>query len=296
MTAPDERTPQSEINLPRTRRALLGGLVGGLGAWVAAALSKAPPVRAGVDGDVVLGTTNTAASPTTISNATSSAMVFEAISSYSGGGRALNVLSNGGNTITAENIGISNGMVLVAYNSAADKPVIKARSNNEGAGVFGMSSNDGAHADPAFPINTGIYGYAVTDAASRGVFGQSTTGRGVTGQATTGYGVRAAVTTGTAVYASTSGPKSGTAVRATGKVQLDNSAGIATVLAGTNNVVVTPNLNLTATTAIVATLLGSAGGTTSVRYIAVDTAADTFRIFLTANASANVKVAWHAFN
>jgi len=50
-----------------------------------------------------------------------------------------------------------------------------------------------------------------------------------------------------------------------------------------------------ATTAIVATLQGSAGGTTNVHRVVIDTAANTFRIYLTANTTGNVKVAWFAF-
>ena len=47
---------------------------------------------------------------------------------------------------------------------------------------------------------------------------------------------------------------------------------------------------------MVATLQGSAGGTTAVRYVTINTTNDTFTIFLTGNASSNVKVGWHAFN
>ncbi len=57
----------------------------------------------------------------------------------------------------------------------------------------------------------------------------------------------------------------------------------------------TPGIDLTATSAVVATLQGSAGGTTTVHRIAVNATADTFTIYLTANATAAVKVAWHVF-
>jgi hypothetical protein len=43
---------------------------------------------------------------------------------------------------------------------------------------------------------------------------------------------------------------------------------------------------------VVATLQGSAGGTTTVHRVAINATADTFTIYLTANASVNVKVAW----
>ena len=41
--------------------------------------------------------------------------------------------------------------------------------------------------------------------------------------------------------------------------------------------------------------MGSAGGTTTVHRVAVDANADAFTTYLTANASAAVKVAWHVF-
>jgi hypothetical protein len=113
--------------------------------------------------------------------------------------------------------------------------------------------------------------------------------------ATSGTGIRAYAASGTAMHASTSSPKIGTALRTTGRVRFDRSVGIATILAGTKSVVVTPGIDLTATSAVVATLQGSAGGTTTVHRCAVNTTADTFTIHLTANAAQNVTVAWHVF-
>jgi len=49
-----------------SRRAMLVGAVGALGAWAAGALGKPQVARAGVDGDVVLGADNVSAQPTTI--------------------------------------------------------------------------------------------------------------------------------------------------------------------------------------------------------------------------------------
>lgn len=49
------------------------------------------------------------------------------------------------------------------------------------------------------------------------------------------------------------------------------------------------------TSAVVATLMGSAGGTTTVHRVVVNATADTFTIYLTANATATVTVAWHVF-
>ena len=115
------------------------------------------------------------------------------------------------------------------------------------------------------------------------------------GTATTGYGARAYAATGTAGYFSTGGLKAGTALQAVGKVKFDKSVGIATVAAGTPRVTVTPGIDLTATSAVVATLQGDAGGSTTVKRISMNPTTDQFTIYLTANATAAVKVAWHVF-
>ena len=140
-------------------------------------------------------------------------------------------------------------------------------------------------------------GYGISGIAStgRGVNGSATTGYGVFGAASSGIGMRGWSTTGTALYASTSGPKVGTALRAIGRVKFDNCAGVATIASGHNSVVVTPGTDLLSTSAVVATLQGNAGGTTTVQRVAVDATADTFTIYLTANATAAVTVAWHVF-
>ena len=54
----------------------------------------------------------------------------------------------------------------------------------------------------------------------------------------------------------------------------------------------TPGIDLTASTAVIATLNGNAGGSVAVKRVAIDAAANTFTIHLTANSSASVSVAW----
>ena len=80
-----------------------------------------------------------------------------------------------------------------------------------------------------------------------------------------------------------------------GRVRFDNSVGIATVAAGTSSVTVTPGIDLTATSAVVATLQANPAGTLAVKGVTVNATADTFTIYLTATATAAVKVAWHVF-
>ena len=125
--------------------------------------------------------------------------------------------------------------------------------------------------------------------------GVAASGIGVRAHAPTGYGIHATTTSGTGVYATTGGLKSGTALRTVGRVRFDNSVGIATIAAGTSSVTVTPGIDLTATSAVVATLQGDAGGSTTVKRISMNPTTDQFTIYLTANATAAVKVAWHVF-
>ena len=123
----------------------------------------------------------------------------------------------------------------------------------------------------------------------------ATSGIGVRASATTGNALMASATTGTAANLTTSGLKSGTALQAIGKVRFDKSVGIATIAAGTSGVTVTPGIDLTTTSAVVATLQGDAGGSTTVKRVSLNPTTDQFTIYLTANATAAVKVAWHVF-
>ena len=65
--------------------------------------------------------------------------------------------------------------------------------------------------------------------------------------------------TGTAVLAMSANPKVGTALHAIVRVRFDKSVGLATIGAATGGVTVTPDSDLTAVSASVATLRGSAG-------------------------------------
>ncbi len=213
------------------------------------------------------------------------------------------------------------GTRVARTNWSATKPAFLGNSEGTGSGVLGCRGTATVHAAPA---KTGVHGCAVQDATETGVRGQTTLGRGVVGIATTGHRVNGVATTGvgaigyastmtgaygyatsgigsrgyaatgTVLYASTSGPKVEVAFRAIGKVKLDNCAGVATIASGTNSIAVTPGMDPDATSAVVATVQGNTAGTT-VKSVAVDATADTFTIYLTANATAAVKVAWHVF-
>jgi hypothetical protein len=183
------------------------------------------------------------------------------------------------------------GVGVNGHSNATNRAGTVGQSDGDSTGVLGISGTP----VPDAPAKTGVYGEATQDTAARGVWGKSTTGRGVYGEASSGHGVRGYARTGAAVYGSTIGLKSGLALHTVGRVRLDNSVGLATILSGHNSVTVTPGIDLTATSAVVATLQGSAGATTTVHRVVVDAAGDTFTIYLTANATTNVPVAWHIF-
>jgi len=61
-------------------------------------------------------------------------------------------------------------------------------------------------------------------------------------------------------------------------------------------VLVDPGIALSSTSVVVATLRSSAGGSIAVHRVVVDATADTFRIYLTANATVSASVSWIVVN
>ena len=140
-------TPQPESKSP-TRRALLAGALGGLGALAASAIGRPGTARAHDPDDVLLGGDNAADTPT----------VFNTITNT--GGDALH--------------GISDFAIGVRGQSI---------SSNNGTGVLGVS---GLFVPTAKP-KTGVYGYANQDNTASGVYGLSLLGVGVRGHSASGY-------------------------------------------------------------------------------------------------------------
>jgi hypothetical protein len=199
--------------------------------------------------------------------------------------------------VSTSNAGVaarsSTGLGVYAFSDTMDG----AWGYGDQTGVVGWSGNNtgvvgysGTGPKPPTTLpDVGVFGFAVDSSSARGVFGQSTNGRGVQGQATSGYGVRGLATSGTGLSGEAS---SGYALRTKGRVRFEQSAGKATIASGNVSVVVTPGIDLTSSTSIVATLNGNAGGSVAVKRVSIDTAANTFTIYLTANSTASVSVAW----
>jgi hypothetical protein len=151
-------TPQSDSRSP-SRRALLAGALGGIGAWAAAAIGRASPVR-GVNGEVIhVGDELTGSQVTRITNN-----------------------ANPNTVIWGDN----HAGVGVAGTSDASYGVLG--TSDTSFGVSGESSNsDGVRGLSTFGI--GVHG---TSTSGRGVFGHSDTTVGVFGDSNDAAGVRGA--------------------------------------------------------------------------------------------------------
>ena len=180
----------------------------------------------------------------------------------------------------------TSGWGVLGTSDATDRAALAGYSNGSSTAVYGFS---GSGFYPAAPAKTGVYGYAAQDSSARGVTGRTTAGRGVNGVATSGRGVNGYAGTGIGVYAAAG--SGGTAFHAEGRVTF-KTAGLATIGSGTASKTVTPGLDLTSASKILCTLMGNAGGATTVKRVAVNTTTNAFTIYLTAAATSAVKVAW----
>ena len=172
-----------------SRRALLAGALGGIGALAATAIGRADPVRANDPNDVVLGSSSNVATTTTkISNLTSTDTVLEAESSSGiavSGTSSTNIGVKGTSTSSVAVYGVSDtNLALWGHSAATNWAACAARSVGHSTGVQGFS---GEGSLPAAKADTGVFGYANANTTATGVRGESAIGVGVRGKATTGY-------------------------------------------------------------------------------------------------------------
>ena len=173
-------------------------------------------------------------------------------------------------------VGESTSGVGVRGSSATNDGMLG--SSTSLAGVHGFA---GAGSIPAPSAKTGVYGRCDIDFTSRGVSGASANGSGVYG--TTGYG---AALHGVAASAR------GFGLRTSGRLDLRKASGLVPINAGAKSVYLVPGIDMDKNSFAIATLNGSAGGTTTVHRVEIDTTANTITIYLTANATQFVRVAW----
>lgn len=144
-------------------------------------------------------------------------------------------------------------------------------------GVLGFSSPGGGPEPTAKP-RTGVYGHAVQDGSSRGVWGRSNAGRGVYGQATGGVGVYAQAGV------------NGIAMRANGRVKVDKVSGVATIKAGSTGVTLTPGVKVTSASFVLLTPKVNLGGRDL--WFTTNSTAGTLTIRMSSARTSGTKVAW----
>ena len=198
---------QPETKSP-SRRALLAGALGGIGALAATVIGRADPVRANDPNDVVLGTDNTATTRTSITNYNNLATVFlveNATDLGGGGGIAIEGKSGSSSGVlgnSTSGVGVQGNSVssvgVVGRSTAASGATFGALGRSESSAGIGVGGRGAANSTgvagysgtgtfPAAKSKTGVYGYAAQDNASQGVWGHSPAGNGVVGSTSTGY-------------------------------------------------------------------------------------------------------------
>jgi hypothetical protein len=145
-----------------------------------------------------------------------------------------------------------------------------------GTGVLGVSYPGGG-TFPSVKAKTGVYGFAVHDGSSRGVWGRSNAGRGVFGEATSGVGLYGSATTGHAL-------------RSNGRVRFDKVSGVATLAAGVKTVTINPGVTVTSSSFVLLTPKSNLG--TSALWFTTSPTNGTISIKMSPARTAAVKIAW----
>jgi len=183
---------------PTSRRALLAGALGGLGALAASAIGRTSGVLAANGDTVFVGGDFTEAHVTGFANTGGGDGLY---GSSSGSGYGVHGSSGSGSGVIGTGIsgigvkgtsGSSDGVQgqsdshsgVTGISDATNWPAIGSWARGNSTGVEGYS---GPNLPPAAPAKTGVFGYAAQDAQSVGVRGESPAGFGVYGK-TTGTG------------------------------------------------------------------------------------------------------------
>jgi hypothetical protein len=260
---------------------------GSLAGWVAAAALKAAPAHA-ADGDpVTAGQTTDANSETVLRRPGATASTDNALKVRGyGSATGVRAISEDGTGV----VGAATGVGLGVRGEGAQGVLGEASGPSASIGVYGVCPSSsggygvyGQHSDSATPGaagGTGVYGES-----------HSSNGFGVYGRCDENLAVTGMTDTGTGGYFVATDHFKGTGLAVSGPAEF-SSSGIATVPAGTRRITVDPGQDVNTDTRVLATLLGNPGGTTAVQYVARDTAADRFTIWLTATVPNPTKVAW----
>ena len=253
MTASTDTKPAATKS--SSRRALLAGALGGIGAVAAGAMAKVSPVRAEGEAIVVGGEYTTATSATTIINSANGNAVLQALNTTSGVG----VIGTSG-TYTGV-YGSSNSYIGVRGSSSSGRGV-EAFSLTS-TGLLGSSGTT----PPAKP-KTGVFGYANQDSSSKGVWGFSGTGVGVYAQAN----------------------KAGYALQTNGRIKASKVSGVKTIGAGLTSVTLNPGVKVSNASFVLLTPRVNLSGRDI--WYTTNPSAGTITIHLSSSRSANTKIGW----
>jgi hypothetical protein len=191
---------------PSSRRALLAAAAGGTVALVAESLARPLPVRAGSDGDVVLGGLNESPSTTVLKSGNPGEVLRvegtagDGVFAHSDSKCGLRAESKTHHGIEAHAFG--SGVSFGVY--GVSDHFIGLRGEGGQAGVHG-SSDDGFGVAGISLGNVGVHG----DGDKAGVFGGSGAGNGVQGHSATGNGVQGHSGTGWGVTGGSDGTEFG---------------------------------------------------------------------------------------
>jgi hypothetical protein len=259
MTAPADLI-QTETK-PRSRRALLAGALGGLGAVAASAVARVSPVRAEGETMVVGGDYDTATSPTTLKNQTNANDVLRAIS---GPGTSLYASSDSGHAVFAHGtsgVGVEGtslsgiGVQAVGTNNYA----LRAISTQATAGRLQTNSQFGAGVE--VEVNHATNGRGAVEAYHKG------SGPAVWATATNGY-----------------------AVRGSGRLRFEKVSGVATIAAGSTSRTISPGVDVTSGSFVLLTPKANLG--TRALWFTTDSTNNRFTVRMSSARSSSTKVAW----
>jgi hypothetical protein len=205
-----------DTSTPRSRRALMAGLAGGLAAAVAGGLGRAQPASAHDADDVRLGRHNSATSTTSITNTAANDIAFRG-TAEGFGVWGHSPLGTGvyGSSHSGYGVGGSSyaaGVFGISFGTTEGAAGVIGRSSGDRTGVFGSSGTGSLLGGPA---KTGVYGYAAKDASAKGVWGKSTSGRG---GVFTGKVAQVRLTPSSAISHPTSGAKGDLFVDTSGRL------------------------------------------------------------------------------
>jgi hypothetical protein len=142
---------------PRSRRALLAGALGGLGAWAAGAAARVDPVAAAPGDALRIGRTNHAGGTSTELRSQDSTPTFRAV--QSGRGAALRAEATSGRAVMATAGSAGTGVWAFSRNHIG----VRGRTEGRGSAALLGETLDG----------TGVYGASTNGVGIHGVAGQT---------------------------------------------------------------------------------------------------------------------------